>query len=204
MLHHLLDALQVKWDQGVPLLAPFSWQPYTWNLIPTEGLFIYIATLVGLALSIWLTFRKPIMKGISGLLIASPKRIATSLILVLIYFALPLLFIQKPYEYNYFNLAIWANSEARVGSTIMLDRADYIPGDPATIHNQSLPKPVVPQNLELKDKAVISLKGELMEDGALRINDYYIHHSYFRNYASILGLILIALIWIYPKIRGRI
>ena len=46
-LHLLLDAMQIKWANGVHLFAPFSWRLTAFNLIWPEHILIYSLTLVG-------------------------------------------------------------------------------------------------------------------------------------------------------------
>ena len=88
--HLLLDATEVKFGNGVHLLAPVSWRMTSFDLDPGESPVYLALTLAGALVAAWVIARP---RGMSVRLVPRPARIAIALALGAAYLAAPLPFL---------------------------------------------------------------------------------------------------------------
>lgn len=203
LLHLLLDALQIKWGNGVHLFAPFSWQYTSFGLLWPEHTVGYLLSLAGVLYLFW---KIPKIHG-EGLHLHASPRWPIPIVFSLLYMLLPLLFIQQLEISNPGYTATLKDINQRAGKTIVLDRGYYsakersltlFTGESVTVSG-NLPE----------TSGTISLKGTFLSNTKIFADTYHRHTDY-RDFASIVGIGMTALIWLYllfiqlyPKLRTR-
>ncbi len=189
LVHLLLDASQIKWGNGVHLLAPFNWDVTNFSLIWPEHPAGYLAATVGLT---YILFMLPAIHR-DGLLVKHCSFLVLSGAL-LSYFLIPFLFMQPLEISNSSHIHTLRHIEGRTGKPIELDRAVF-DGQRRVIHMFNQEEIGLTGKLP-QQSGLTSIKGEFESPRTIRVNQYHSHSGY-RNIASYIGLALIAIIWIY-------
>ena len=85
-IHLMLDAMQIKWANGVHFLAPFSWEMTNFNLLWPESGITYAFTAAGLAALVYFG-----VKDRNTNIVLTRKRFnyVTVVVLLTVYFVLP-------------------------------------------------------------------------------------------------------------------
>ena len=197
LFHLLLDALQIKWGNGVHLLAPLSWQYTHFNLVWPEHVLGYILSLVGIAYLFW---KVPQINSTHLCLHDSPKwKIA--LLALVFYLVLPVLFLGQLEQSDPSYTKTLRNNSTRAGKTIELDRS-YFSAEDKSISLFTGEKLSVSGVLPEKS-GTISVQGKFISERQLQSYKYHNHNSY-RDYASKTGLALIAAMWLYLLLQKRL
>ncbi|WP_028583591.1 hypothetical protein [Desulfogranum mediterraneum] len=200
LLHLLLDSLQIKWANGVHLLAPLSWQLTSFNLFWPEHWLTTLFSLTGvIAVSYfgWSDRNRP-----AGLQL-SPRRCLGSVLLLAAYLILPLVFRAGPLAANNHFLATIAHRELRTGQDIQVDRGRYHPqeGSLQLFTGERLQLSPPP----LGAGECLSLQGTFLDGRTVKVQALH-HHSSRRDTLSRVGLFLVLFLWllaIFAK-AGRI
>jgi len=196
LLHLLLDATEVKWGNGVHLLAPFSWRMTSFDLINGEGLLVFVLTLLGAALVMWeiVRWRPPAIR-----LELRPKRLALAVALIAAYLLLPLAFLGGVEASDSYSVKTLREVSARPGRSVGLDRTSFIAEpDGGAVEMWNGERVRVTGPLPDHD-AGISLYGTFLEPDLLRV-DRYVEHRGGRDWPSYLALLLLAALWVRPLI----
>jgi hypothetical protein len=191
-LHLLLDACEVKWGNGVHLLAPFSWRLTRFDLVAHESLTNALLTLTGLLLIGWELRRSPPSTTASTL---TPARLWVAGLLGLAYLAAPIAVRDQVEASGGGPVATLRDVAGRPGRTLELDRVRYLhsPGTGGRIRLWT-GELVATTGLELDHDARVSLRGVFLSPGELRI-DALVEHELNRDWPSYAGLLLIAALW---------
>ncbi len=191
LLHLFLDASQIKWANGVHLFAPFSWQLVQYGFYWPESIICYSMTCLGFLLVVVFFVRDTdIIHGYTGNI---DKRIA-GVFLLLLYVFLPLLFFSGIKGADNHFVATLANDHERAGKIVEFDRVRYKPsGNELEIFTGEIIQ-ISNRRFGLKD-LVVSLQGRFVNNGLIEVSQYHIH-SPLRDYSSLLGLILVAVLWL--------
>jgi len=196
LLHLLLDATEVKWGNGVHLLAPFSWRITSFDLINGEGLLVFVLTLLGAALVMWeiVRWRPPAIR-----LELRPKRLALAVALIAAYLLLPLAFLGGVEASDSYSVKTLREVSARPGRSVGLDRTSFIAEpDGGVVEMWNGERVRVTGPLPDHD-AGISLYGTFLEPDLLRV-DRYVEHRGGRDWPSYLALLLLGALWVRPLI----
>ena len=191
LLHLLIDALQIKWGNGVHLLIPLSYEPTRLGVVWPEHLLGYVLTILGMCYLLF-TFKTMIREGI-----ALRKRPVWSMFVVglALYLLLPL-FLMAPLERSNTNfLETVGNPSLRSGRPIEIDRSFYDAKE--QVITLFTGESVAVEGVLPPESAVISLKGEFTSPAVIRGHSLHVHHQAYREYASIAGLAATAGIWLY-------
>ncbi len=189
LLHLLLDAMQIKWGNGVHLLAPFSWQTMDLGFIWPEHYAGYILSFIGLVylLFYWKTLRR------EGLALSRSPHWKTAGICLAVYLFAPFMLLGQLEKSNTNFLEVIQDSTIRPGQAVQLDRVSFRAESSSvmTFTRERLSVTgAVPQQ-----SGNISLKGRFTDTDSLHIEQFHVHNSY-RSYASQVGLFLVLLIWL--------
>ena len=189
LLHLILDALQIKWGNGVHLLAPFSWQTMDLGIIWPEHYVGYILSGVGIIylLFTWNTIRQ------EGLALSRSPHWKTAVICLAIYISAPLVFMEQLEKSNTNFLQVIHDAEIRTGQAIELDRVSFWAESSSvmTFTRERLSVTgAVPQQ-----SSNISLKGRFTGTDSIHIEEFHVHNGY-RSYASKVGLFLALVVWL--------
>ena len=198
LFHLLIDATQIKWGNGVNLLAPFSWEMLHFNLFWPEHFSSYLLSGIGL-LTLLILWRNAVHNDLK---LQRPNR-TKSLCLtacLLLYLISPLLFLNGAYEADTHYSQTLDKVKDRRGKEVALDRATYS----ATNHTLksysggrfkvSNPPPV--------ESGILSIQGHFLDGATIEISDYHFHPPY-RDPASYAGLLLALLFWTHSLINWK-
>lgn len=202
LLHLLLDGLQRKWGNGVTLLAPADWSQWSLNLFWPEGAVSVIGTAVGVLYCVYMlsAVRQreavPIRRGHRALL--------SALGLLVIYAAGPLWLTDDAERANNHYIATLRDRPARVGRAVQFDRVSYHPTDPPSITTFAGER-IYLRNLDGRPDdrtATASVRGEFSAVDAVEVEDVHYHWPWFREVASVVGLLAGLVVWLVVLIRG--
>jgi hypothetical protein len=201
LLHLLLDAVEIKWGNGVHLLAPLSWQLVSFGWVWPDSVLIMALSLGGIVFGIWVLVH-PTSTPIR-VQFKPQTRAITAIVFLCIYAILPLALLNGPYSADVQSIATLKERERRVGSELRLDRRPYqqrADGD-VVITLAGEPLRIV-GNIRATSPQV-SLIGEFVDLDAIRIHQLHEFHSPWRDLASYVGLGLICLVWVVALVRER-
>jgi hypothetical protein len=196
LLHLILDALQIKWGNGVHLLAPFSWQTIDLGIIWPEHYAGYIFSGIGIVylLFMWRTTQQ------EGLALSRSPRWKSAIVCLAIYIFSPFVFMEQQEKSNTNFIQLKKDAEIRSGQSIELDRVSF-EKETSTVTIFAREKLSATGALP-QQSGTISLKGRFLSPDSLHIEQFHIHNSY-RFYASQVGLFLVLLIWLNLLISRR-
>ena len=192
-LHLLLDGLQIKLGNGVHFFAPISWDLWNVGWFWPESLPTYILTGCGLLYVIWH------WKTAMNQPIAFPQKsflcLGLSLIMFLLYFVLPFVFIEGPRQADNHYVMTLKDKDSRIGKPIEFDRRPYIKtssGDVVEEPGGERIKVAIPL---LDHSARISGRGTFTAPNEVELLAIHEHIWGLRDASSILGILLISAMW---------
>jgi len=198
LLHLLLDAMQIKWGNGVHLLAPFSWRLTSFAIAWPEHVATYVLTAAGFAALVYYGLRD---RNRNVVLTAKRSRYAAAVGLLALYLILPWWLRSGPEKADNHYIATLANIEDRPGKYLELDRSRYFSSD-RTIWLFSGERLKVAGELPSRD-AIVSIKGRFDNTGTLIVSALNVH-SEAREVSSIIGLAGIIMLWLSALARKKI
>jgi hypothetical protein len=192
-LHLFLDALEIKWGNGVHFFAPLSWRMIQFGFFRPESPVVSGFTLLGLGMLGTLGFRKwptpsdrrkskpgPTSGRIAGALLAG-------------YFLLPLPLLSGPERADNHFVGTLRNPDERTGKPIALDRTRWRPGEGFRIFAGEV---LVAEGMDGVPAGTVSVRGRFVAPDRIWVLDLRRHPSGLREAASYVGLAGIAAVWI--------
>jgi hypothetical protein len=201
LIHLLLDSLQKKWANGVHLFAPFNWDLFNLNIFWPESIPTYIITLYGLIYFI-VTFKEGIKVPLN-LELKKIRRWAILLSAALIYFLLPLLILNQPYEANNHFVKTLENVGERSGKYFEIERRPYRFENGVEKLNTFTNEDIELKSINLTAPETVSIKARFIDEKTAEVIDYQVHSALFRDGASYAGLILVMIFWILSFYKNR-
>ena len=197
LLHLLLDATEVKWGNGVHLLAPFSWRMTSFDLLPGESLVYRVLAVAGAALLAWEIARRS--RPTLGLALG-PKRLAAASALLAAYFLAPLFSLSAILASDSYSVKTLREVEARPGRAIGLDRTAFVVTPAGGRIRLWTGEEVRASGPVPAHDATVSLYGTFLAPDVLRV-DRLVEHHQDRDWPSYLALVLLAAVWARPLRR---
>lgn len=190
--HLLLDALEIKWGNGVNLLSPFDWRLWSLGLVWPEHWLVGLATFAGAVLAGAWAWR---VRPTPGTRPGSVRWLGAALLLA-VYALAPLALLGPVKAADAHYIATLADIEHRAGRPIELDRVGYSRDDGSatvtTAYGETFTLvgelPVAP--------ATVSIRGRFLDAGTILAEEVRVNDGLFRNAASALGLAVLALVWL--------
>jgi hypothetical protein len=198
LLHLVLDASEVKWGNGVHLLAPFSWRMTSFDLVGGEGLVLPALSLVGALLVAW-ELARPQRAGIGFDL--RPKRLASAGALCAAYLLAPLPFLSAIEATDSYSVKTLREVELRPGRVVSLDRTAFLKTPAGGLIEIWTGEQVRAVGAVLDHDARVSLEGTFLEPDLVRI-DRLAEHGTDRDWPSYVALAMLALLWARPYVPG--
>ncbi len=192
LAHLLLDATQIKLGNGVHLLAPFDWTLIRFDLAWPEAPVFHALSLVGVVLGCWLLVRGRYTRETR---IPRPMVVMAAAVLAGAYLLGPWYWLDGPRRVNDLSIATLADPARHVGEEIALDRAALERGPDGPVVRAHDGQWFEVAGLALSPPARISLRGTLTAPGRIEVITVHVHHPWFREIASLVGLALLAAIW---------
>jgi hypothetical protein len=209
LLHLLLDACQIKWANGVHLIAPLSWQLLSFGWFWPETIPTIVLTLSGLIYMIWAIPRQPAR---STAPYARPVwQWGTAIGLAAAYVLAPMGLRHSPYVHDNHYVQTLRNHPQRTGRQVEMDRRPYTPRDRGATVATLVDEQIRVSSQPLPHAATVSLRGTFIDPDTIRIDALYVHWPWFRDGASYLGIILMSVLWLksvdpkrYLVLRNRL
>jgi hypothetical protein len=194
ILHLFLDALQIKWTNGVHFLAPFSWKLINFGFFWPESLPTYILTVIGLiyVLGNW----QRSIRLSPGVVPQFFKKVVLLIILTVAYFIIPFFLTHGPETANNHYLKTLRNLQERPGQYVEFDRARYFSDSSGDFLQGFASETFRVNRLKLNRSATVSIRGRFSSENEIEVFDVHVHSDWFRDTASYAGLAFITLIWI--------
>lgn len=196
-LHLLLDALQTKWGNGAHFLAPFSWDMVNVGWFWPESIITVLITVMGVAYLAWEWRHRKATRRI--VVHFARRRVLAAGVLAVVYLGSPPVFFDQVVASGSHHLDVVTGGAEMVGRELALDRVGYRPsgGDGARGGWLSVPGRRMWAVGDLPSgEASISVRGRLEAPGTVRVSEYHAHVPYGRELASVLGLTLLAAVWL--------
>ncbi|GJL55284.1 MAG: hypothetical protein NPIRA02_24160 [Nitrospirales bacterium] len=192
VVHLALDALQIKWANGVHFFAPVSWELFTVGWFWPESWPTYLLTSLGFGYVLW-SWKSTITVQ-PFFLPWSLRRNSLCLGLFLVYMTLPLAFLDGPLlADNHFVKTLIA-TDARVGRPVEFDRKLYVKGSEGDAL-KGFGEVFKLRGKSLDHQATVSIRGRFVELDTIELVDIHAHDSWFRNGSSYIGLLALAGMW---------
>ncbi len=198
LVHLLLDAMQIKWANGVHFFAPFSWQMTRFDLFWPEHRITYLFTAAGLGALVYFGVRDWKREIVLNL---EPVKYVSAVLLLSVYFILPFWLRFGPDQAdNHFTVTL-SNIEERTGKYVELDRSRYHSSD-NTVEIFSGERIKVTGDQPEHD-TLLSVRGYFTDTNTIHVSEFHAHGS-VRDMGSIVGLVGILLIWMMALFKKRI
>jgi amidase len=200
LLHLLLDATEIKFGNGVHLLAPFSWRMTSFELLPGESPVYLLLTIGGALLVLWdIARRRDFAVGWQR----RPRSWAAAAALAVAYLVAPLPFLSAIEASDSYSVKTLREKDARSGRRVSLDRVHFA-ASPAGGFLELWTGERVRATGALPDHdATVSLHGTFLAPDVLRA-DVLVEQRRNRDWPTYLGLALLAVVFlrgIIPPMR---
>lgn len=189
--HLLFDATQIKLGNGVNLIAPFDWKLFNLGLLWPEHPVYLVLTCIGGLYFVW-RWRKEFRQCPACFTPVAARMIIAGILLAC-YFAGPLLFVNQAEKEDVHFLHTLKDKEHRTGKLLLIDRDDF---DADTqqisicVNERFTVEGKVPQK-----SGTYSIEGYFTAPTVIKAVRVY-HHGTFRDWASVVGLLMTALFWL--------
>lgn len=200
LFHLLLDALQIKWGNGVILWAPFNWTLLNFGYFWPESVLTYILTILG-----FIYFFATISKNINkSLKFEDIIKIRTTIFsfCIIIYLFLPLIFMQYPESKNNHFIKTLRDYNNRSSKYIEIDRSPYLTSQNGNLISTFADEQINVEGIPLNESAVVSIQGFFLTNNRIKVLRYHVHTFMFRDFASVLGLLLVMYFWGHTLVRA--
>jgi hypothetical protein len=202
LVHLLLDAVEIKWGNGVHLFAPLDWHLLNFGLIWPDSLPVTILSIMGLLFCIWVLANPPSRP--IHLLPGNSLRLFSALALVSVYSVAPIALMNGPYSTDANSIATLKERDSRIGKEILMDRETYLRGEEKdTVITFAGERLDIISELRASDDSRVSLIGEFVDHDVIRIQHFHEHKSLWRDFASYIGLFVVALTWVIAFVHQR-
>lgn len=185
-LHLFLDALQIKWGNGVILLAPFSWDLWSLGLTWPDSIISRAVTFASILAALYLIKKLPKETAPLSLVVTRRRTFIAALIFV-VYVAGPVPFMKAAFESDAHYIHTLSNAQTRSGKKLQLDRKSVS----ATTTGWQISTPTGESLLLESDLAlspgIYSVQGVFADPDTLRPTRIH-RHNFSRDLASLAGL----------------
>lgn len=205
-LHLLLDALQIKWANGVHLFAPFTWDLFHIGLFWPENITTYLITILGI---VYLAINFKELKYAAPSLQINISKSFFSFILFIIYFITPTYFMDEVEKNDSHFIGTLKNYNSRIGKYIEMDRKKVSYNQYTDSYwIQSFDKSLIELNgITDLESSKISIRGYFVSKDLIKVTEFHENWEIFRDGASYAGLLIIFISWIYSmflRFRNKI
>jgi len=201
LAHLLLDACQIKWSNGVHLFAPFSWRLLHFDLSwPEHPLWLFLSA-AGLFV-LFFAWRDSLRRPWPWYWPATGKsrrfRPLLAALCLLLYCLAPLACMRPIEREDNGFLATVHEQSARPGKYVEFDRRPFADGFLTLFRGERLRLTgALPEKTGL-----LSVRGRFLSPDTLAVLEWH-RQNRFRDWASLLALTLIALLFIHSRLRNE-
>ena len=193
LLHLLLDAVQIKWGNGVHLFAPLNWELFRFDLFWPDSIWTYLLTASG---AIYLLINiKTVISADKDVFTISRPRSLIGILLLITWLALPFMFMQSVYMHDNHYISTFKSVELRAGKPIQIDRKSVNVKNGRVSITVFGGEEIFLENFEANSDTKISFKGKFIQADTIYVSEYH-EHTKFRDLASMLGVASVFAIWV--------
>lgn len=197
LLHLLLDACEVKWGNGVHLLAPFSWRMASFELVGGESPVLPLLAVAGALLLAWEIARRPRTLTPFD---PRPRRLAVAAAFAAAYFAAPFAFLGAIEATDSYSVKTLRQRELRPGREVRFDRTAFVRTPAGAAVEIWTGERLRAVGLLPEHDALVSFQGTFLTPDSVRVDRVVLHEAN-RDWPSYVALLLLALVWIVPHAR---
>ena len=201
LFHLILDGLQIKWANGVNLLAPVVWEVKNFGLVWPESFLIYLLTGLGLGYALYVIFQKSRIK-IDLVLNIAWQRLLGVLLLV-VYFLLPLYYMQDIEAADSHYVHTLRDEDNRNGKEVEFDRNVFTKGESGNTIQTFAGEEIVLVGDMAGSEGAVSLKGRFVDGNTIEVHDVHYHKVLLRDIPSYIGLVLLVVLWFKEGLTHR-
>ncbi len=183
--HLVLDALEIKWGNGVHLIAPFSWKMMHNGMVWPGHPLVLGLTLIGF---LYLLFNRQSCAAFSSQpCIPGRKKITIGLLCLGCYLLAPLFFLEQLEEANTYNIHTLRMKDQRPGKEIEFDRVHYF-AEQQTLQTFAGERIIVGGSQPALSGRV-SFRGHFLTPTSFASAEHHYHRDR-RDLATLLGLFM--------------
>lgn len=202
VLHLLLDAAETKWGNGVHLWAPFSWELSNFGWFWPESSITLVLSLGGLVYLGWEAARRLPARPQPALRLKPWWRPILALGLFVAYLSAPLAFREAALASDSHSIRTLREVDRREGRRVAFDQVEYRPRPGGGVVTSFAGETLRVRGNVPASPSLISLRGRFVDEETVRARRVFVHRRGFRDAASVLGLVLLALVWLRGRRRG--
>lgn len=194
LFHLLLDLMQIKWANGVHLIAPLSWKLVNLGLFWPESIPTLLLTIFGLVYILHAFIRRhgePI-----NVFFGNRVRVVVAVGLLAVYFLLPVVFLAGPEAADNHSVKVLRTTEQRPGTEVKFDRNPYVRDKSGDRIWTFAGEELIAVGARPEKSGTVSARGQFVDETTVELLEVKRHAPYFRDIASVFGLLILALIWI--------
>ena len=202
LAHLLLDALEIKWGNGVVLFAPAVWNTWRADLFWPEDIWPLLLFGLGALTAVILVFRNTSDK--KDMQVPRKGRFVLMLVGLLLYALLPWIAMPSVKANDLHYVRTIDDVPKRAGQPIEIDRNPVVVKNGQVVLETWFGEPILLENSGLTEPGQVSVKGTFTGSGVIEVNKVRVHDPTTRTYATQIGLLFILLWWIralYQHIR---
>lgn len=198
LIHLLLDATQIKWANGVLLLAPFDWHLFKLGYFWPESLITYALTAAGAGYYVYSinVATQPTRDEFNTELL----RWITACLLIFVWLILPLVWLKQPYQHDHHFISTLENSAGRAGKLVEFDRNYVVVQDGIPTLRTAFGELLVLNEPVGDHGNLVSIRGKFSDNHSIDVQHSH-GHTRFRDRASMVGLLLVLLTWFVFFVR---
>lgn len=194
LMHLLLDALQTKLGNGVHFFAPFSWELINFGLFWTDSPITIALTLFGFCYIAFVLVRRP--GAPIDLQFHPPGRWLGFVLLLGVYLLAPLTMLSGPLAADNHSIRTLQDIDRRPGRPFTFDRNSFINDQHGTRIVTNVGEELFIADATIEAADTISGTGYFVDEKTIALESVRVHWPYFRDGASITGLLIVFSIWI--------
>jgi hypothetical protein len=191
LVHLLLDATEVKFGNGVHLMAPVFWRMTSFDWIAGESPVYFALTLGGALLVAW-EIARPRVAAVP--FERRPRRVAAAGTLLAAYLLAPLPFLRAIEASDSYSVKTLRERDARPGRGVSLDRTAFTATPAGGFVQLWTGERVRGTGALPTHDATVSLHGTFLEPDVLQV-ERLVEHRRNRDWPSYLGLVLLGLVF---------
>lgn len=200
-IHLVLDAMQIKWGNGVHLLAPINWNYTRFEFFWPESIPSILLTVLGI-IYIALNWKRGINLSIP-LKSLNRQNIIIFILIVMGYLVLPYTLIKYPLQADNFYIQTLMNFDDREGKYIEFDRMNYVPDSDGGILISFAGEKFRAIGINLDHEETVAVRARFISTRRLEVIEYHILEKGLRDLASYVGILVILVVWISNFIGSK-
>jgi hypothetical protein len=190
LAHLLLDTVEIKWGNGVHLLAPFSWRLSSLGWIWPESGWIHALTALGLA-AVLFQWRAA-SRGPSLMRRPAFARVALAVALAAAWLALPAAWVGALEASGMQDAATLRDRDHRTGRPVVLDRVPLVRGEAVDYAVAIDGGRIALEGFRAGRDGLISVRGLFTAPDRVRVDEVRVHPAGLRDLQTVAGLALAA------------